>query len=392
MKGKVIRGAGFRGVLNYVLGEGKEAKIIGGNMTGQDARTLAREFAHVRQLRPDCGRPVLHIPLRLPEGESISDVQWLRIALFFMKLMQLSPNRPWTIVRHVKNHIHLITSRVDNGGKVWTGKWEGLRCIEATQEIERHFGLTITPGLGGKNRKQVRLTSGQLRKIQREVDRGQEPEIPAKVAIAERIQTAIAESNGTFEDFTARLEKLGVATRLNVAKTTSHVSGITFEFGGIAVKGSKVARAYSWQGITQLLNERKNGHANSRTPQPRIESGPQPDDRRANKPELANAGQRPGPARNRPATGTIPASPPVPLAVGSGGLGGAGAGADMLLALLARSPVAAAVGAIGGPAGRTPGAVIAAGAKAGALLGRALESFEEDDEPTPEPGDPTMSL
>ena len=68
------------------------------------------------------------------------------------------------------------------------------------------------------------------------------------------------------------------------------------------------------------------------------------------------------------------------------------AGADMLLALLARSPVAAAVGAIEGPAGRTPGAAIATGAKAGALLERALESLEEDDEPIPEPDEPTMSF
>ena len=100
MKGKVIRGAGFRGVLNYVLGDGKEAKIIGGNMASQDAKGLAREFGHVRRLRPDCARPVLHVPLRMPEGEDVSDAKWREIADSFMERMSLSPDRPWVIVKH----------------------------------------------------------------------------------------------------------------------------------------------------------------------------------------------------------------------------------------------------------------------------------------------------
>jgi Relaxase/Mobilisation nuclease domain len=391
MKGKIVRGAGFRGCLDYVLDPDKKAYIVGGNMAGQDPRTLAREFGHVRRLRPDCKRPVLHIALRLPAGEDVSDAKWLAISLDVLKILQLS-NRPWLLVKHLGEHVHLVTSRIDNGGQVWAGKWEALRLIEATQQLERKFGLTITPGLRGRDKKQVRLTSGQLRKIQREVDRGHTPEVPAKTHIAERIEKAIGESDGTFDDFQARLEKLGVTARLNIAKTTNHVSGVTFEFGGITMKGSKVARAYSWQGINQLLAERKDSHENPRTSRPRIEPGPQPDDRRTDQPGADRTGPGTRSVGKRLAGGNIPASPSVPLAVGSGGHGGAGAGADLLLALLARSPVAAAVGAIGGPAGRTPGAVIAAGAKAGALLGRALESCEEDDEPIPEPGDPTMSL
>ena len=68
MKGKIVRGSGFGGVLRYVLDEDKEASILGGNMLGRDAKSLAREFGPVRQLRPDCKRPVLHISLRMPSG------------------------------------------------------------------------------------------------------------------------------------------------------------------------------------------------------------------------------------------------------------------------------------------------------------------------------------
>ena len=58
---KISRGQGFRGALNYILDEGrkatgeKEPELLAGNLDGRDARSLAAEFAAVRQLRPDVG-------------------------------------------------------------------------------------------------------------------------------------------------------------------------------------------------------------------------------------------------------------------------------------------------------------------------------------------------
>ena len=77
MKGmnRIKRGTGFRGALDYVFGRDAAHKeepgeLIGGNMSGTDVRQLAREFAAVRALRPDIGKPVWHNALRLPEGET----------------------------------------------------------------------------------------------------------------------------------------------------------------------------------------------------------------------------------------------------------------------------------------------------------------------------------
>src|ERR1035437_6419058 len=309
MKGKVIRGRGFRGVLNYVVDQEKDARIIGGNLLGQDAASLSKEFSHVRQIRPDCRRPVLHIPLRMPEGEDVSDARWLEIAIVFMRLMNLSPSRPWTIIKHLNNHVHLVTSRVDNRGQLWTGKWEALRCIQATQDIERLFNLTITPGLRGRNQRQTRLTSGQLRKFQREIDRGETPEVPAKAAIAERIKQALASSDGTFEDFKRRITPLGVTVNTNTAKTTQHVSGISFKFEGVTMKGSKVARAYGWQGITQLLEKRRQDHEHSGNSEPTPPAIAEPDGRRTAQRQPAGIGKRPDQSGKRVANPT-PLMPP----------------------------------------------------------------------------------
>jgi hypothetical protein len=384
MKGKIVRGRGFRGCLNYLLADHKGAEIIGGNMVGRDPKALAKEFANVRSLRNDCEKPVLHIALRMPDGEDVSAEEWLRIALRLLRLMGLPLDRPWLLVKHPDQHVHILISRIAFGGGLWLGRWEALKLIQATQIIEREFGLTLTPGRGGRNKKQVRLTSGQLRKIQREVERGEVPEVPVKIAIAERIEKALVESNGTFEDFRARLEKLGVTTRLNLAKTTNHVYGISFTYEGLTMKGSKVARAYSWQGLQELLAERKKYYENPGTPQQGIQLGPQPDDRRADHPKPSNASQRLGPSGNRPPSGSLPTPPRNPLAVDGNRNGVAGAGPDLLLSLLGKPSVATAVGA-------GPGAIIATPGKSGHPRRRPAEDFTVDDGPDPEPDRPTLS-
>lgn len=274
MKGKVIRGKGFRGCLNYLLAQFKQARIIGGNMCGRTARALAREFGHVRRLRPDCEKPVLHVPLRLPKGEDIADELWRQITIRYFELMRLSSDRPYVIVKHPDEHTHILTSRISLAGELWHGKWEGLEHIAATQTLEREFGQTITPGLTGGNPKKVRLTSGQLAKYAREMAEGKDPEIPAKIQIAERIELVMAECDGSFADFEQRLKKRGVNLELNRAKTTSHVSGVSFEWQGVAIGGSDVARAYSWKNLNKQLTKRKEKYEQQRHPQPNAPTSP----------------------------------------------------------------------------------------------------------------------
>ena len=317
MKGKIVRGSGFRGCLNYILDSEKQAYIVGGNMVSRDAQGLAREFGHVRRIRSGCKKPVLHIALRMPGGEDVSDAKWIAISLDLLKILQLS-NRPWCLVKHIGEHVHLVTSRVDNSGGVWTGKWEALRLISATQELEKKFGLTITPGLAGRDRRQTRLTSGQIRKFQREVERGDAPVIPAKAAIAERIKKSIADSDGTFPDFKKRIEVLGVQVQMNTAKTTNHISGIIFQFEGIAMKGSKVARAYGWQGINQLLEKRRQEHEHSGNSEPTPPAIAEPDGRRTAQREPVGIGKRPDQFGKRLAKPPPLMPPPLPVGLGAG--------------------------------------------------------------------------
>ena len=95
MIAKIKRGSGFRGALNYALNEGpkaiegKEAVLIGGNMTGTTAKELAAEFKQCRKLRPEVSRPVWTESLR-PEGTvDLTPEQWNELATSHMKSIRI---------------------------------------------------------------------------------------------------------------------------------------------------------------------------------------------------------------------------------------------------------------------------------------------------------------
>lgn len=97
MKGmqKISRGRGFRGALDYAFERDRKdaepGRLLGGNMSGQNARQLAAEFGQVRRTRPDIEKPVWHNALRLPKGEKMADARWVAIADDYMQRMALSP-------------------------------------------------------------------------------------------------------------------------------------------------------------------------------------------------------------------------------------------------------------------------------------------------------------
>ena len=256
MKAKVSRGGGFRGALNYVFDVGKDAthtknaERVGGNMAGNDPRELSREFAAVRRLRPDIGKPVWHCSLSLPPGERLSAEKWEAVATDFMQRMGFDPDTtPWVAVRHQdtdKDHIHIVASRVGLDGKVWLGQWEARRAIEATQELERTHGLTLTPGLGDARAERRKLTDKEINMAVRTGDE------PPRQRLQRIIDEAMAD-RPTATQFAERLTAAGVTVRANVA-TTGRMNGFSFELDGVSFKASQLGDAYKWSRMSERID------------------------------------------------------------------------------------------------------------------------------------------
>lgn len=250
MKAKVTRGGGFRGALNYVLDEGPKAtgdkhpEVVGGNLAGATSREMSREFEAVRRLRPDIAKPVWHCSLSLPPGdEKLSAEKWDSISRDFMQQMGFPTDTPYTAVRHQdtdKDHIHIVASRVSLSGEVWLGRWEARRAIEATQELEKKHGLTLTPGLGDARAEKKALTANELNMADRT---GEEP--PRRRL--QRLCDEALEGNKTALEFAEYLQAAGVSVRPNIA--SGKMNGFGFKIDGIKFTGQDLGAGYKWAGL-----------------------------------------------------------------------------------------------------------------------------------------------
>jgi hypothetical protein len=286
MKAKVTRGGGFKGALNYAFDQGKaaagdkHAERVGGNMSGLDPQELSAEFAVVRQLRPDIEKPVWHCSLSLPAGERLDSERWAAVAEDFMKRMELDPEKhPYVAVRHgdtKHDHIHIIASRVGLDGQVWHGKWEARRAIEATQELEKAYGLKLTPGLGEAKAERKASTTDEIGMA------GRRGEQTPRQRLQQTIDEAVKDAPNAAE-FAQRLEAAGVTVRANVA-STGRMNGFSFEVDGLAYKGADLGAAYKWKALQDrgvTYDQARDGEALARfKPGNAATSGDRPKDER----------------------------------------------------------------------------------------------------------------
>lgn len=168
---KIKRGKSFAGVVHYALQPGAHHKsdpvVIGGNILGGSALELIAEFDRTKQFRPDIQKAVWHNSLRLPDGESLSNDQWVTIADDYMKRMGFSDTHLRCYVLHDDDgqHIHIIASRIDlNGGKLYLGRNENLISTRIISELEIAHGLTVTkpaPSITPKQQKRRKVSRNE---------------------------------------------------------------------------------------------------------------------------------------------------------------------------------------------------------------------------------------
>lgn len=247
MKAKITKGKNFRDIINYIFSPGDKNKSeradwIGGTLASDNAQGLIREFNTVLRLRPHIEKPSWHCSLTLPPGEQLSDADWESVVEYFMKKMEFSEHTPYTIVRHNDtefDHVHVVASRIPMTGPVWTGKNDVFKAIAATQELEKEYNLTQTPGYS--KRESARETYRERQKAERT------GVTPPRIQLQELIDKAIADKP-TAPQFVKRLENEGVEVRVYPASTDG-LSGFSFELDGIYFKGSSLGKAYGCGGL-----------------------------------------------------------------------------------------------------------------------------------------------
>ena len=204
MIGKQIKGTGFRGCLNYVLGK-KDAALIGGTMCGQTPEELAAEFAIARQLRPNLKVAVFHATLSVASTEKLEDSEendqrWLAIAANYMKAMEFDNNQ-YAVVKHSDtehDHIHIVASRICLDGGVVDDSWDYYKSQEVIRQLERNYNLeTVAPSWETDKRAQ---TTGEHRQLKSKGNKS------VRVQLQDLIDE-VTQDNPSMPEFVERLQQ-----------------------------------------------------------------------------------------------------------------------------------------------------------------------------------------
>ena len=252
MKARITRGRNFRGCISYVsdrksIGAAgkKQAEYICGTVPHSSVKEMVREMMLPLSVK-SVEKPVYHISLSMPKGEERrSNEEWEAYVDAFLKRIGFPNSTPYCVYRHGDtecDHVHIVASRVALDGSVFLGQKDVEKAIKATQEIEKEYGLTRTEGLG-KTRRRLELNEMKM------MERTQE--LSNKQIIKIYVEKSLAKSS-TMEDFILNLTDYGIAIRFNAAKN-GRISGISFQRGDFAVKGSKLGSKYSYTALSRRL-------------------------------------------------------------------------------------------------------------------------------------------
>lgn len=263
MIGKIRKGKNFAGLGRYLYGTGKHHEahvnpravahgqvLVDPDPKRQTWRDWVADMEFAARTRPDVEKPVWHCSLRAaPEDRRLSDAEWGRIAHKHVERMGLAEH-PWVAVRHGEDHVHIVASRVDGEGRLWSSTGDYFRSMTSVREIEREHGLAVVT----KERETGRLATTTASERARAERLGREPE---RVQLREAMHAARegARGNGV-AGWESELQRRGVLFQRQMTRdgkvTGYRVSreGWTDQGGApVWLKASQVDRKLSWSKV-----------------------------------------------------------------------------------------------------------------------------------------------
>lgn len=172
MIGRIIYGESCQGTLNYVFGK-EGMRILGyGNMYSQGiSQKFFGQALHFQGQRNATKNRYAHITLNLPHGEHLDDRTFHEASKEYMTQMGYG-EQPYVVIRHTDTkheHVHIVTTNVNDSGKV-LGIFNSYRRNIATQQyLEKKFGLSPSP----QTKQERNLPLYRLPELQLEIDPNQ---------------------------------------------------------------------------------------------------------------------------------------------------------------------------------------------------------------------------
>ena len=243
MIAKIVKGSCFRGVVNYILDKGKDAKIlVCDGLFAEDKDTIAMSFEAQSKMNPKVTKPVGHISLAFHKEDEhrLTDRAMAGIALEYLKEMGITDTQV-LIVRHFEKehpHMHIAFNRIANDGRTISDRNERIRSARICKELTKKYNLYFA---SSKERvKQHRL---------------KEPD-KTKYELYSILKSEVSRCEN-WNILAANLKKQGVEMRFKYKGKSDEVQGVVFIMNGYSFSGSKIDRRFSYAKIDVALERNR---------------------------------------------------------------------------------------------------------------------------------------
>ena len=240
MMAKIVKGAGARGIVDYILDREKGASLIDHDgVLVSDNGSIARSLIAQSRLNPKVEKFIGHISLSFSKEDlpRLTDGLMVQISREYMMKMGIRDTQ-YIIGRHHDKehpHVHIAFNRIGNNGKTISDNNDRYRSERVCKELTRKYGLYFAKG-----------------KEQVNTDRLKEPD-RTKYELYSLLKTEVGRC-GDWDTLAANLRKQGVEVRFKYKGRTDEVQGVVFGKNGYSFNGSKIDRQFSYSKITATLN------------------------------------------------------------------------------------------------------------------------------------------
>ena len=246
MIAKIMKGSGFKGVINYILDPKKGTELIDSSGVRTDSIShIAQSFIDQTELNPRVGKVVGHISLSfsVQDSSKLSNEFMIQTAHEYMEKMVIKDTQ-YIIGRHFDKehpHVHIAFNRIDNNGKTISDCNDRFKSEKICKELTTKYGLYFADGK--EKVKEHRL---------------KEPD-KTKYEIYQALKTEIARCR-VWKNLLTHLKKQDIDVRFKYKGNSQEVQGIIFEKNGYHFNGSKVDRSFSYSKIDFALQQNNREH------------------------------------------------------------------------------------------------------------------------------------
>lgn len=239
MMAKIVKGQGFRGVVNYILNQEKKAEILDSDgVMLDDPEAIIESFNFQTELNPRILKPVGHISLNFSaqDQEKLSSELMVQIARDYMSRMGITDTQ-YLIGRHYDKehpHVHLVFNRIDYNGYAITDRYERTRSEKICKDLTREYNLYFAPG-------KEKVKENRLR----------EPD-KTKYEIYHSLKTILPQCTN-WNQLIQELKDQNIGVTFKYKGRSKEVQGVIFDKNSYSFNGSKVDRQFSYSKIDHQL-------------------------------------------------------------------------------------------------------------------------------------------